>query len=152
MELHNRRKGDAVRLEIETPAHPEIVERLRINFELEEDQVFRGQGPVNLSRVMFLYSDVARPDLKFLAIHAAAADAEPQGQRTSLRTCARAISCCIIPTTPMIPVVNFIQLGAQDPGGGEHQADALPHQPGFADVPGAVLRRRPPRKPRWWWS
>ena len=47
VELHNRRKGDAVRLEIETPAHPEIVERLRTNFELEEDQVFRGKGPVN---------------------------------------------------------------------------------------------------------
>jgi polyphosphate kinase len=65
VELHNRRKGDAVRLEIETGAHPDIVERLRVNFELDEDQVFRGEGPVNLSRLMFLYSDVRRPDLKF---------------------------------------------------------------------------------------
>jgi polyphosphate kinase len=66
-ELHNRRKGDAVRLEIETSANPEIVERLRVNFELEEDQVFLGDGPVNLSRVMFFYGDVRRPDLKFPA-------------------------------------------------------------------------------------
>jgi polyphosphate kinase len=66
VELHNRRKGDAVRLEIETSADPEIVERLRVNFELEEDQVFRGDGPVNLSRLMFFYGDVRRPDLKFL--------------------------------------------------------------------------------------
>ncbi|HTB96447.1 MAG TPA: polyphosphate kinase 1 [Terracidiphilus sp.] len=65
VELHNRRKGDAVRLEIETGADPEIAERLRINFELDDDQVFRGDGPVNLSRLMFFYSDVARPDLKF---------------------------------------------------------------------------------------
>ena len=65
VELHNRRKGDAVRLEIETRADPEIVERLRVNFELEEDQVFRGEGPVNLSRLMFFYGDVKRPDLKF---------------------------------------------------------------------------------------
>ena len=65
VELHNRRKGDAVRLEIETGAHPEIIERLRVNFELDEDQVFRGDGPVNLSRVMFFSSDVQRPDLKF---------------------------------------------------------------------------------------
>ena len=36
VELHNRRKGDAVRLEIETGADPEIVERLRVNFELDE--------------------------------------------------------------------------------------------------------------------
>src|ERR1017187_8344744 len=65
VELHNRRKGDAVRLEIETGAHAEIVERLRVNFELDEDQVFRGDGPVNLSRLMFFYGDVQRPDLKF---------------------------------------------------------------------------------------
>src|ERR1700678_326164 len=65
VELHNRRKGDAVRLEIESQANPEIVERLRVNFELGEDQVLLGDGPVNLSRVMYLYSDVKRPDLKF---------------------------------------------------------------------------------------
>jgi polyphosphate kinase len=65
VELHNRRKGDAVRLEIETGADAEIVERLRVNFELDEDQVFRGEGPVNLSRLMFFYGDVERPDLKF---------------------------------------------------------------------------------------
>ncbi len=65
VELHNRRKGDAVRLEIESSADPEIIERLRVNFELDEDQVFRGEGPVNLSRIMFLYGDIQRPDLKF---------------------------------------------------------------------------------------
>jgi polyphosphate kinase len=65
VELHNRRKGDAVRLEIEAGADPEIVERLRTNFELDEDQVLRGDGPVNLSRLMFFYGDVQRPDLKF---------------------------------------------------------------------------------------
>ena len=65
VELHNRRKGDAVRLEIETGADPEIVERLRVNFELEESQVYHGNGPVNLSRLMFFYDDIERPDLKF---------------------------------------------------------------------------------------
>jgi polyphosphate kinase len=55
VELHNRRKGDAVRLEIESEADPGIVERLRVNFELDEDQIFRCEGPVNLSRLMFFY-------------------------------------------------------------------------------------------------
>ena len=64
-ELHNRRKGDAVRMEIESSATEEIVERLRTNFELEPEQVFRTKGPVNLLRLMNLYSGVARPDLKF---------------------------------------------------------------------------------------
>lgn len=64
-ELHNRRKGDAVRLEIEASAAEEIVERLRTNFELEQSQVFRTDGPVNLSRLMNLYSETKIPALKF---------------------------------------------------------------------------------------
>lgn len=64
-ELHNRRKGDAVRMEIEKDADLEIVERLRTNFELDEFQVFRTDGPVNLSRLMNLYTKTAAPQLKY---------------------------------------------------------------------------------------
>jgi polyphosphate kinase len=64
-ELHNRRKGDAVRLEIEEGANEEIVERLRTNFELDPWQVFHTRGPVNLSRMMNLASEVRRPELKY---------------------------------------------------------------------------------------
>ena len=42
-ELHNRRKGDAVRMEIEADADPEIIERLRTVFELDPWQVFPGE-------------------------------------------------------------------------------------------------------------
>ena len=114
VELHNRRKGDAVRLEIETGAHPEIVERLRVNFELDADQVFRGEGPVNLSRLMFLCDDVRRPDLKF----------EPFTPKPLLLS--RASSGLFDelrhrdillhhPYDSYDPVVDFIQQGAQDP-------------------------------------
>ncbi|HZP62779.1 MAG TPA: polyphosphate kinase 1 [Terriglobales bacterium] len=64
-ELHNRRKGDAVRLEIESDADPEIIERLRGNFELDTWQVFPVEGPVNLSRLFNIYDQTERPDLKF---------------------------------------------------------------------------------------
>jgi polyphosphate kinase len=64
-ELHNRRKGDAVRLEIDADADPEIIERLRTNFELEPWQVFRVDGPVNLPRLFNIYEQTDRPDLKF---------------------------------------------------------------------------------------
>jgi polyphosphate kinase len=64
-ELHNRRKGDAVRLEIEADADPEIIERLRTNFGLEPWQVFRVDGPVNLPRLSHIYEQADRPDLKF---------------------------------------------------------------------------------------
>jgi len=64
-ELHNRRKGDAVRMEIESDADPEIIERLRTVFELERWQVFPVDGPVNLSRLFNVYEGAARPDLKY---------------------------------------------------------------------------------------
>ena len=64
-ELHNRRKGDAVRMEIESEADPEIIERLRTVFELDAWQVFSVRGPVNLSRLFNIYEQTERPDLKF---------------------------------------------------------------------------------------
>jgi polyphosphate kinase len=114
VELHNRRKGDAVRLEIETGAHPEIVERLRVNFELDEDQVFRGDGPVNLSRLMYLNEDVSRPDLKFppftpkpfvLSRKAATIFEELRLHDVLLHH----------PYDAYTTVVDFIQQGAEDP-------------------------------------
>jgi polyphosphate kinase len=64
-ELHNRRKGDAVRMEIESGADPEIIERLGTVFELDRWQIFPVQGPVNLSRLFNIYDEAARPELKF---------------------------------------------------------------------------------------
>jgi polyphosphate kinase len=114
VELHNRRKGDAVRLEIETGADPEIVERLRVNFELDEDQVFRGEGPVNLSRLMFFYGDVQRPDLKFppftpksLKLSRNSANIFDELRRRDI--------LLHHPYDSYDPVVDFIEQGAKDP-------------------------------------
>jgi len=63
-ELHRRRKGDAVRLEIDASASPEIAKRLQQTFELDDWQIFYTQGPVNLSR-LFNFYDIERPDLKY---------------------------------------------------------------------------------------
>jgi polyphosphate kinase len=68
-ELHNRRKGDVVRLEIESSADPEIVDHLRVNFELEDWQVFATSAPVNLARMMSLYGQLKLPALKFPEFH-----------------------------------------------------------------------------------
>jgi len=113
-ELHNRRKGDAVRLEIEAGANSEIVDRLRVNFELDESQVFRCEGPVNLSRLMFLNGDVARPDLKFqpfvpkpLHLSRKSANIFDELRQHDL--------LLHHPYDSYEPVVSFIQQGAQDP-------------------------------------
>jgi polyphosphate kinase len=64
-QVAQRRKGDAVRLEIEEGAHPDIVERLVSTFELDDSLVFRVRGPVNLQRLFHLYEETKRPDLKY---------------------------------------------------------------------------------------
>jgi polyphosphate kinase len=113
VELHNRRKGDAVRLEIEAGADPEIVERLRVNFEIDSDQVYHCEGPVNLSRLMFLSSEVQRPDLKFppftpkmLHLSRNATDIFDELRRHDV--------LLHHPYDSYDPVVGFIQKGAQD--------------------------------------
>ena len=64
-QVAQRRKGNAVRLEIEAGAHPDIVDHLVSTFELDESLVFRVAGPVNLQRLFHLYDETPRPDLKY---------------------------------------------------------------------------------------
>ncbi len=114
VELHNRRKGDAVRLEIEKGSDAEIVERLRVNFELEESQVFHTDGPVNLSRLMFFYDNVERPELKFQPFtpKPLLLSRKSTGIFDELRH--RDI-LLHHPYDSYDPVVDFVQQGAQDP-------------------------------------
>jgi len=64
-QVSQRRKGDAVRLEIAADAHPDIINRLVSTFELDETLLFRAHGPVNLQRLFHLYEETPRPDLKY---------------------------------------------------------------------------------------
>ena len=64
-ELKNRRKGDTVRLEVDVDASSQIVSRLQKNYNLKDWQIYFAKGPVNLNRVMMLYNDTPRPDLKY---------------------------------------------------------------------------------------
>lgn len=113
-ELHNQRKGDAVRLEIEQEADPEIIDRLRINFELDDSQIYRTDGPVNLSRLMQIYGDTARADLKFtpfvpreLRLHRESADLFDELRQRDL--------LLHHPYDSYDGVVELIEAAAQDP-------------------------------------
>jgi len=65
--LENRRKGDAVRLEIEAGAPARLTRFLQRQFNLKNEQVYVADGPVNLNRVLTIYSEIQRPDLKYEA-------------------------------------------------------------------------------------
>ncbi len=61
-ELSSRRFGRAVRLEIEDDCPQDIIDYLLREFDLDEQQLYRISGPINLSR---LTSSFDRPELKY---------------------------------------------------------------------------------------
>jgi polyphosphate kinase len=63
-ELVKRRRGEPVRLEIDTGTHPDVIERFLKAFALEAEDVYFCDGPVNMGRIMELYAMVEQPDLK----------------------------------------------------------------------------------------
>jgi len=66
-ELHQRRFGDSVRLEVAAECPDEMVSLLRSEFELGPEDIYRCNGPVNLTRLMAVPDMIDRPDLKFPA-------------------------------------------------------------------------------------
>ena len=113
-ELHNRRKGDAVRLEIESDASEEIISRLQAVFELQDWQVYRTHGPVNLSRLAHLYSAVNRPDLKFKPFQPREWSL-PKGTRDIWGALRQRDVLLHHPFDSYNSVVSFIEAAAQDP-------------------------------------
>ena len=63
-ELHNRRKGAAVRLELEKDCPPEIRAALLGTLHLTEDDLYVIDGPLNPSRLMEIYEGDHSPELR----------------------------------------------------------------------------------------
>lgn len=63
-ELHNRRKGDAVRLEVEHDCPISIRQALLGTFRLGEDDLYVIDGPLNPARLMAVYEGDHSPELR----------------------------------------------------------------------------------------
>jgi polyphosphate kinase len=113
-QVAQRRKGWAVRLEIEAGAHADIVDRLTGTFELDPPLVFPVNGPVNLQRLFHLYEETQRPDLKFPPF-------SPRQVRIGrdadslFNTLRRQDVLLHHPYDSYDPVVNFLETAARDP-------------------------------------
>ncbi|MCA9519027.1 MAG: polyphosphate kinase 1, partial [Myxococcales bacterium] len=64
-ELPRRNYGDAVRLEVDDTCPRELVDFLLDRLDLEEEDLYQVDGPVNLHRVAALYDLVDEPSLKY---------------------------------------------------------------------------------------
>ena len=64
-ELRKVKRGAAVRLEVKHDCPDRVLKRLLDIFNLEEEDVSRIDGPLNLSRLMPLAMQIDRPDLRY---------------------------------------------------------------------------------------
>ena len=114
MQLHRRRKGAAVRLEIESTAKSEIIDRLQANFHLSAGLVFRINGPINLCRISHLYDETARSDLKFRPFVPREMPLKP-GPPSIFEQVRKRSILLHHPYDSYSTVVRFIESAAQDP-------------------------------------
>lgn len=116
-ELPQRHFGDAVRLEVADNCSEEMVQFLLAQFDLDEIDIYRVNGPVNLVRMMNVGDQVARPDLKFPPF--------TPGTPKPLNKLAKGKDFFEVlkkqdvllhhPFESFLPVIEFIQLAARDP-------------------------------------
>ncbi len=64
-ELHSRKFGDAVRLEVDSRTPEALIGFLQAEFSLPDSHVYRVNGPVNLTRLMAVRDLVERPELRW---------------------------------------------------------------------------------------
>ena len=113
-QIHRRRKGAAVRLEIEAGADQEIINRLEANFRLAPWQVFRVNGPINLSRLFHLYDQTPLPELKYKPFAPRELSFKP-GSSSIFETIRKREILLHHPYDSYDAVVRFIESAAHDP-------------------------------------
>ncbi len=112
--VHNRRKGDVVRLEIHKSASKRIVDALIKTFDIDGTVVFRIDGPINLNNLASLYTLIPLANLKYPPLHPSHAahfmDYEDLFQELRHRDV-----LLHHPFDSYDPVVRFIQSASEDP-------------------------------------
>jgi polyphosphate kinase len=117
-ELPQRHYGDAVRLEIDDACSDAIAQLLKREFALDDADVYRVDGPVNLVRLMQLPDLVARPDLKFPAFHPGLpVEIRKANVKNAdlFKTIARRDILVHHPYQSFMPVLDFLHAAATDP-------------------------------------
>lgn len=113
-ELPQRHFGDAVRLEVADNCSPAMTEFLLAQFALEQADLYRVHGPVNLVRLMQVPDGVDRPDLKFLPFVPGQPKAVGKGANIfdSIR---RSDILLHHPYQSFAPVIDLLNQAAKDP-------------------------------------
>lgn len=114
-ELSSRRFGDEVRLEVADDCPEEVELFLMRQFELEEADIYRCNGPVNLTRLMTIAELVDRPDLKYPAF-LPRIPARIRRNDDMFDVIRRGDLLLHHPFESFAPVIDFLRQAARDPG------------------------------------
>jgi polyphosphate kinase len=113
-ELHNQRRGAAVRLEIDEQVDPEVLANLLKSIQLSEADVVKINGPINLYRLMSLPDLVDRLDLKFTPFEARVPAALSQRGKL-FREIGKRDFLLHHPYDSFTPMVDLLRQAAEDP-------------------------------------
>lgn len=113
-ELRRRQFGDAVRIEVAHDCPEETARFLLHHFELDDGDLYRVPGPVNLHRMAALYDVVDRPDLKYPSF-VPAMTTLVKGDATPFDVIRAGDVLMHHPFDSFRPVVEMLQLAARDP-------------------------------------
>jgi polyphosphate kinase len=114
LELRKRSRGDAVRLEVQEDCPKHIADQLLQTFGLDDGDLFRADGPINLLRLMPVISEVDRPDLKFKPFVPAIVGA-PLDEEDIFTQIRRRPILLHHPYESFQTVLEFIEQAAEDP-------------------------------------
>jgi len=114
-ELMQRGFGDAVRLEVAANCPARVIKYLQRQFRLEDGDVFRVNGPVNLNRLMSIPDEIDRPDLKFDQFTPALAPVFESGFDIFEMIKARGELVYHHPYESYEPVIELVRQAAYDP-------------------------------------
>ncbi|HWS03327.1 MAG TPA: polyphosphate kinase 1 [Gammaproteobacteria bacterium] len=113
-ELMSRRYGDEVRLEVADNCSEEMANFLLHQFGLDEVDLYRVNGPVNLNRLLAVYDLVDRPDLKYPPFSPSRPASVGPEQNLFEAIQARDI-LLHHPFESFLPVIEFLRQAAADP-------------------------------------
>jgi len=113
-ELHQRRFGDAVRLEVADGCPDGMISLLQQEFNLAPDDIYRCNGPVNLTRLMAVPDMLERPDLKFPAFTPSRPRRLPTGSDI-FAAIRRGDLLLHHPFESFSPVIELLRQAASDP-------------------------------------
>ncbi len=113
-ELPSRRFNDAVRLEVADNCPADLSAFLLQQFELDEDDLYKVNGPVNLNRLMAIYDLVDKPELTFAGF---TPDLPRRLQKNGSIFDALKHGDILLhhPFQSFAPVIDFVRQAANDP-------------------------------------